>query len=282
MNKLIIGCGYVGKRLAARWHARGDVVFATTRKQEQADAFARAGWRPVLCDITDPGKVVLPAVEVVVFAVGFDRSSGRDMREVYVDGLARVLGNLPICDRFIYVSSTSVYGQTAGEFVDEGAATVPPEKSGQVVLQAEQVLRACLPEALVLRFAGIYGPGRLLREKGIRAGEPIVADPTRWLNLIQVEDGVEAILAAEAGGRPGQIYNVADDMPVPRHSFYELLAELLGAPAPHFEAPVGDAAPPHEVAHRRVSNRRMREELGVSLGYPSYREGLHASVGKDA
>lgn len=278
MNKLIIGCGYVGRRLAARWHARGDVVYATTRNPEQAEAFARQGWLPVLCDITDPHNIQLPAADVVVFAVGFDRASDRDMREVYVDGLSHVLERLPSCGCFIYVSSTSVYGQTSGELVDEEAKVVPQEKSGQVVLEAEQVLRTRLPQAIILRFAGIYGPERLLREKGIRAGAPIMADPERWLNLIQVEDGVEAILAAETNGHAGRIYNVADDMPIPRRAFYARLAELLGAPSPRFEAPAGDMLPPHEVAHRRVSNRRMREELGVRLKYPSFREGLPASV----
>src|SRR5437879_3402413 len=112
MRKLIIGCGYVGKRLAACWHSRGEDVYATTRKREQAEAFARQGWHPVLCDIADPQTIQLPAAEVVVFAVGFDRTSGRDMREVYVDGLSHVLDRLAACGRFIYVSSTSVYGQT--------------------------------------------------------------------------------------------------------------------------------------------------------------------------
>jgi nucleoside-diphosphate-sugar epimerase len=278
MNKLIIGCGYVGQRLAAHWHAAGDTVFATTRKLAQADAFVRQGWNPVLCDITDAYSIKLPASDVVVFAVGFDRASGRDMLEVYVEGLANVLDNLPPCERFIYVSSTSVYGQTEGELVDESSTVVPREKSGQVVLEAEQVLRARLPGAIILRFAGIYGSGRLLRERGIRAGEPIVADPERWLNLIQVDDGVQAILDAESKARTGRTYNVADDTPVPRRAFYELLAELLGAPPPRFVAPSGNVQPPHELAHRRISNRRMREELGVHLKYPSFREGLPATL----
>jgi nucleoside-diphosphate-sugar epimerase len=200
------------------------------------------------------------------------------MRQVYVQGLTRVLDSWPVSQRFIYVSSTSVYGQTEGELVDETAKTVPKEKSGQIVLEAEEVLRDRHPRAILLRFAGIYGPGRLLREKDIRAGAPIEANPERWLNLIQVDDGVQAILAAESRGEPGGIYNVADDAPVPRSAFFELLSELLGAPPPRFREPSRDVLPPHEMAHRRVSNRRMRKELRVSLNYPSFREGLIASV----
>ena len=280
MKKLIVGCGYVGARLAERWSAAGDQVFALTRKPERAADFARAGWQPVIGDIADLQNAVLPKVDVVVFAVGFDRGSGRSMREIYVAGLARVLEKLPTCGRFIYVSSTSVYGQTDGSEVDEAAETAPQEASGQVVLEAEQVLRERCPDAIVLRFAGIYGPGRLLREKALREGHPIVAAPDRWLNLIHVDDGVRAILAAETRGEPGRIYNVADDSPVPRVDFFERLAELLNAPRPRFERPKDDELPPHEQANRRVSNRRMRTELGGQLIYPSFREGLPASVTK--
>jgi nucleoside-diphosphate-sugar epimerase len=281
MKKLIIGCGYVGQRLAERWSAQGDQVFAVTRKQERAAEFARRGWQPVICDITDPQSVDLPAADVVVFAVGFDRGSACSMREVYVNGLANVLEKLPVCGSFIYVSSTSVYGQTDGEVVDEDAETAPQESSGQVVLEAERILRARCPESIILRFAGIYGPGRLLREKALREGNPIAAASDRWLNLIQVDDGVQAIRAAEVLGRPGRIYNVADDQPVSRIDFFEKLAELIKAPRPRFERPVGGELPPHEQANRRVSNRRMKSELGVELAHPSYRQGLAACVTTD-
>jgi nucleoside-diphosphate-sugar epimerase len=280
MKKLIVGCGYVGKRLAERWSGLGDQVFAVTRKPERAAEFARAGWQPVIADIADLQNEVLPQVDVVVFAVGFDRGSGRSMHEVYVAGLARVLEKLPPCGRFVYVSSTSVYGQTDGSEVDEDAETAPQEASGQVVLEAEQVLRKRFPNAIVLRFAGIYGPGRLLREKALREGQPIVAAPDRWLNLIHVDDGVQAILAAETHGQFGRTYNVADGSPVHRIDFFERLAELLNVPRLRFEHPIGAELPPHEQTNRRVSNRRMRTELGVGLIYQSFREGLAASVVK--
>ena len=129
-------------------------------------------------------------------AFGLDRSSGQTMRAVYVEGLANVLAALPAPARFVHVSSTSVYGQTDGEEVDEQSATEPEEESGKIVLEAERVLRRAAPEAIILRFAGIYGPGRLLRRQAIEAGEPIVGNADKWLNLIQVEDGAEAVLAA--------------------------------------------------------------------------------------
>jgi nucleoside-diphosphate-sugar epimerase len=178
----------------------------------------------------------------------------------------------------LHVSSTGVYGQCDGEEVDETAATEPQEESGRVVLEAEGVLRRRLPAALVLRFAGIYGPGRLLREQALRAGEPLIGDPEKWLNLVHVADGVAAVLAADEWGRAGEVYNVTDDRPVRRREFYDFLARLLGAPEPRFVPPAPDAPlPGHERADRRVSNRRLRQELGVELRYPTYREGLPAS-----
>ena len=277
MDNLIIGCGYLGLRVAALWRAQGLRVYATTRRQTSSPAYVDLGLEPILCDVLDPPA--LPAVATVLYAVGFDRASGAAMGSVYVDGLARVLDRLPAPARFVYVSSSSVYGQTDGSWVDEDAATEPEEESGKIVLAAEQVLRARRPEALILRFAGIYGPGRLLRQGTIQAGEPIVGSGEKWLNLIQVDDGARLVLAAEENGQPGRTYNVCDDRPVRRHDFYRALARHLKAPEPRFVAPpAGAPAPPHEKANRRISNRRMKEELGVQLRFSNYEDGIRAAL----
>src|SRR5262249_5061102 len=163
----------------------------------------------------DPASLTgLPRAETVVYSVALDRTSGQTMRDLYVNGLANLLARLPAPGRFLHISSTGVYGQTDGEEVDETAVTQPLEESGQVVLEAERLLRQRLPQALILRFAGIYGPGRLLRSQTIQKGEAIVADPEKWLNLIHVEDGVAAVHAAQARGQDGRVYNVCDDHPV--------------------------------------------------------------------
>lgn len=202
------------------------------------------------------------------------------MHRVYVDGLANVLAALPQpAPRFVYVSSTSVYGQTDGEDVDERATTEPQEESGKVVLEAERLLRARLPSAVILRFAGIYGPGRLMRGQAIKAGEPIVGDAEKWLNLIHVEDGAAVVVAADERAAPGSIFNVTDGVPVRRHVFYTRLAEVLGAPQPRFvPLAAGAIVPPHERGHRRIVSRRMREELGVTPRYPNYEAGLLATI----
>jgi nucleoside-diphosphate-sugar epimerase len=278
---LILGCGYLGRHVAALWREQGHRVIAATRNAQHLPKDVE----PIVCDVLDPASLrALPQVDTVLYAIGFDRTSGATMRAVYVDGLANVFEHLPAPERFIYISSSSVYGQTDGGWVDESAPTAPVEESGRIVLDAEAVLRAKLPSAIILRFAGIYGPGRLLRRQTIEKGEPIVGDADKWLNLIHVEDGAAAALAAEQRGQPGRIYNVCDDHPVRRRYFYAALATALGAPAPHFsplppgEGPGVRVLPPHEKAHRRINNRRMKGELSVALRYPDYDQGLRASV----
>ena len=274
-TSLILGCGYLGRRVAALWRQQGRCVFAATRNPTHLPPDVT----PIDCDILDPVSLQnLPQVDTVLYAIGFDRTSGATMRAVYVDGLANVLAQLPTPTRFIHVSSSSVYGQTDGGWIDETSPTEPGEESGRIVLEAEAVLRARLPDAIILRFAGIYGPGRLLRRQTIERGEPIVGDSDKWLNLIHVEDGAHAVLAAEQNGEPGRVYNVCDDHPVRRRWYYTTMARMLGAPAPRFVTPPADEpTPPHEKGNRRINNRRMKEELGVTLQYPNYEQGLRAA-----
>ena len=280
MNCLIFGCGYLGGRVAKLWLAHSHQVAALTRRAQTAGELHLQGIEPIIGDVTRPETLkALPRADSVVYAIGLDRTSGASMRSVYVDGLANVLAQLPPPRRFIYVSSSSVYGQSDGACVDEDSPTEPHEDSGRIVLEAERLLQARLPEAIILRFAGIYGPGRLLRQKTIQAGEAIVGAADKWLNLIHVDDGAQAVLAAIERGQPGRVYNICDDQPVRRREFYLELARCLGAPAPRFVEPAPHRPmPPHEMGHRRIRNRRLREELGVALQFANYQEGLRASM----
>lgn len=268
VDVLIFGCGYLGRRAAARWLAAGKTVAALTRRN--ADALSAQGITPILGDVLDPATLrSLPRAGTVLYAIGLDRSAGRTMREVYVEGLSHVLESLPQPDRFLHVSSTSVYGQTDGDWVNEDAPTEPVEDSGKVVLEAERTLRAKLPEAIVLRFAGIYGPDRLLRKQALLKGEPLVGDCEKWLNLIHVADGVDAILAAEAKGSLGATFNIADGEPMSRRDFYTHWARMLDAPPAQFEHRAEPGA-----ANRRIANRAARERLEWLPRHPSYRVGL--------
>lgn len=269
MDTLIFGCGYLGRRVAARWLEQGRRVAALTRSH--AAELAALGVEPIVGDVCDRASLSsLPKAKTVLHAVGLDRSAGRSMREVYVEGLANVLAALPEPERFIHISSTSVYGQSDGDWVNEFFPLEPREESGRIVLEAEQLLRARLPKAVILRFAGIYGPGRAMRKQALLNGEPLVGDCEKWLNLIHVDDGVEAVLAAESKAEPGSTFNIADGHPVSRREFYTHWAKLLGAPPAAFDHREEPGA-----ANRRIVIDRAREKLCWSPRMASYREGLH-------
>jgi nucleoside-diphosphate-sugar epimerase len=269
---LLFGCGYLGRRVAARWVAAGRRVAAVTRRN--AAELRALGVEPVVADVTDGASLTaLPRAATVLYAVGMDRSAGRTMHDVYVGGLGTVLAALPAGGRFVYVSSTSVYGQTDGGWVDESSPTAPTEEAGRVVLEAEGLLRRLRPDSIILRLAGLYGPDRLLRKIPVLKGEPLIGDADKWLNLVHVEDGADAVVAAVEHAEAGTTYTIADDAPTPRREFYTLLAELLGAPPAAFES-----RPEPGAANRRVSNRRAKSELGWAPRFPNYREGLAAAV----
>lgn len=271
---LIVGCGYLGLRIARAWQNAGRHVVALTRSR--AELLRAEGIEPVVGDVLDPASLTeLPEAETVVYAVGLDRSSGRLMRDVYVTGLANVLAALPKPKAFVYVSSTSVYGQSDGSIVTESSPTEPIEESGRVVLDAELTLRDSLPTATILRFAGIYGPGRILRKAALLRGEPLLGDADKWLNLIHVDDGVRAVLAAEA--HPGVTLNVADDRPVSRRDFYTCAAELLNAPPATF-AP-GPST--RGETNRRIENTNVKSVLNWSPRYATFRDGLTDAVGRE-
>ncbi len=131
------------------------------------------------------------------------------------------------------------------------------------------------PDAIILRFAGLYGPDRLLRKQPILKGEPLVGDADKWLNLVHVADGASAVLHAEAHAKPGETYNVSDGTPVARRDFYTRLAELLGVEA-KFEQRAEPGAP-----NRRVDSAIFRA-LGWSPAFASYRDGLPVAVRESA
>jgi len=270
---LIIGCGYLGRVVAGLWLTEGKRVAALTRSR--GEELWALGIEPICGDVTNPATLRLPDPDTVLYAIGLDRSAGKSMREVYVAGLMNVLDALPSSRRFIYLSSTSVYGQPGGDWVDEDSPTEPVEENGRIVWECERLLRQRMPDAIILRFAGIYGPGRLIKRAAVERGEPLPTDPQKTINLIHVEDGARAVVAAAERGRPGATYNVADGHPVTRREFYGELARILGTPPPRFEPAVADRT------DRRIGNRRLREELGLDFLYPDYRAGLRQAVGRD-
>lgn len=282
MNRVIIGCGYLGRRVAVRWLGCGKPVHALTRSAANAQALRDLGIAPLLGDVTDLMSLPeMPTAETVLYAVGLDRRSGKSQHEVYVAGLENVLQRLPAGGRFVYVSSTSVYGQDAGEWVDETSPCIPAAENGKICLEAEQVLRRYRPDAIIIRLAGIYGPGRLIaRVAQLQTGVVLEGNPDSWLNLIHIEDAADAVVACEERGHPAATYVGSDNQPIHRRDYYSLLARLVGAPDPQFRPQTTGAA--GSKMGKRCSNRRLRDELRVAFRYPTIAEGLPAVLRDDS
>ena len=283
MSKLIFGCGYLGRRVARRWREAGEEVFVVTRSDERARGFAEEGYHPIVADVLrQPSLAQLPAADTVLYAVGFDRGAGVSMHEVFVAGLKAVLDALPAeTGKFIYISSTGVYGQAHGESVDEDSPCQPVREGGRACLEAEQALAAHAfgSQAIILRMAGLYGPGRIPNGAEIRRNQPIATPERGFLNLIHGDDAASAVVAAAERATPPRTFVVSDGCPVERREYFAELARLLHAAPPRFMPPPADSpAAVRSAADKRVKNDRMLTELGVRPAFPSYREGLKAIV----
>jgi nucleoside-diphosphate-sugar epimerase len=285
MRVLIIGPGYVGVELGRQLAGAGHTVFGLRRTAAPEPAVA--GLHPLLGDITDPASLAqLPGqFDWVVNCVSSTHGGVDDYRRVYRDGMRNLLAWLaPTPPRkFVYTSSTGVYGQNDGSWVDETGAVEPPTETGRVLVEAENELLAAVREhgfpAVVLRVAGIYGPGRGWWFKQFLAGEArLEGDGGRWLNMIHRDDVAGCIAAALSNGCAGEIYNAVDDEPVRQRDFFAWLARELGRPLPPTAPEDALANRKRGVTSKRISNAKLKRELGYAFRFPTFREGYAAEV----
>ena len=265
-RRLIVGCGYLGEQLAARWLTGGSRVWGVVRTPARVTRLAAAGVEAIIADVASTELLPpLPEVDTVVWSVGFDRSAGHGYRDVHVEGLSRLLEALPGRPRVILVSSTGVWGRLDGQVVDEETPPHPDREAGRVLLDAEALLRGHrLGPGTALRLAGIYGPGRLPRVDDLRAGVALTADPDSWLNLIHVDDAAAVVMAVADHANPGPLYVVSDGHPVRRRDFYARLASLTGSPPPRWTPP----SPEARGGDKQVDPRRLFAEIGPALTHP--------------
>lgn len=283
MKKLILGCGYLGQRVAQAWLDNKHQVLAVTRSSERAAAMRESGIFPIVGDVTegiDLGDCT--DVDTLLFAVGFDRGSGKAIRDVYVDGLRRVIEGLPeLPRRMIYISSTGVFGQNDGQFVDEQSPCEPTREGGKACLAAEELLRQHKigSRTIILRLAGIYGPHRLPKLRDVVAGKPLSVTPNGYLNLIHVDDAAAVVLAAEQQLALPEMLLVSDGHPVLRQDFYEELAQQTNSPLPNFDQPTLDASSnSRAMTDKRIDCSRLRQLLEFTYRFPNYRNGLQDIV----
>ena len=287
MHVLIIGCGYVGMPLGAELVKQGHEVFGLRRGLGAEAEFKSAGIKPLTADITKAEQLAqLPATyEWVVNCVSASGGAVAEYREVYLQGMRNLiewLGAGPL-KKFVYTSSTSVYGQNDGSLVKETSPAEPAAETARILVETEQVpIEAARQRnftAVILRLAGIYGPGRGYWFKQYLRGEArIEGTGERILNMIHRDDVVGAIIAALKNSRGGEVCNAVDDEPVSQLNFFQWLSSQLGKELPPSVPEDPDATRKRGVTNKKVSNRRLKMELGYQFKYPTFREGYTAEI----
>jgi nucleoside-diphosphate-sugar epimerase len=295
MRVLIIGCGYVGLPLGAELVRAGHEVFGLRRSRAAEAELRAAGIQPVFGDITDAGSLrPLPGTfDWVVNCAAAGGGGPEAYRQVYVEGNRNLLSWLAPgpgsgfsearrqdagSPGLVYTSSTSVYGQNDGSWVTEASPTEPAAETGTILLEAERLLleahRTSGFPATILRLAGIYGPGRGFWFKQFMAGQATMpGDGGRFLNMIHRDDVAAAIVAVLERGRPGEIYNVVDDEPVTQKELFRWLSKRLGKALPQ-PGPAADTPRKRGATNKRISNGKLREQLGYQCRFPTFREGF--------
>ncbi|HEU4579593.1 MAG TPA: SDR family oxidoreductase [Polyangiaceae bacterium] len=275
-NLLIAGCGYVGTALGLELLAAGHRVWGLRRHPSQLPS----GFAPIAADLSSSDLKSLPrGLDHVVYAASADEASDAAYVKAYVTGLQRLLDALspPSLQRVFFISSTAVYGQMEGQWVDEDSETAPTYFSGVRLLEAERLLEASGFPFTILRCSGIYGPGRTRLIDSLRQGT--ATSSARFTNRIHRDDIVGAIVhllsAAEAPAR----LLLSDDEPAPEHEVHGYLARLLGVPAPARSAEPSAGA--QRGGLKRCRNARLKA-IGYRLRYPTYREGYAALLAAPA
>lgn len=263
-NILIAGCGDVGNALATRLLAEGCSVWGVRRR---VDALA-PGVEPWCIDLTEPTTFGAPpaAFDCVFYTASADRRDEAAYRSIYVDALGallRVLRNAasPL-RRVFFTSSTAVYGQSEGEWVDEESPTEPSGFNGRILLEAERLIASAPETGVNVRLSGIYGPGRTRLVRKVWNGDATAT--MSWTNRIHVEDCAGALHHLMRVQRPAGLYVGSDDEPVTTADVVTWMSEELGVSVP----------PPAETsrANKRCRNARLRES-GYVFQYPTFRDG---------
>lgn len=280
----IIGSGDIGRRVAELCRARGLAVGALARSDESAARLAEAGVAVVRGDLDRPESLAaLPVGGAVVhyFAPPATRDEG-DSR------MGAFTARAPLPRKVVYISTTGVYGDRGGDRVDEDTPPAPVTDRARRRLDAEQTLRAWGRDrnvpVVVLRVAGIYGPGRWPLDR-LRRGEPVVrAEECGYTNRIHADDLAAICLAAADRGAADRIYNVSDGQDSTMTAYFHAVADRFGIPRPPelTMAQAREQLSPMLLSYlgesRRLDNRRLLHELGVTLRYRSLAEGLAAAA----
>ncbi|MBI4971086.1 MAG: SDR family oxidoreductase [Candidatus Omnitrophica bacterium] len=259
---LVIGAGYVGGALARNFRLRNKNVAVLIHSPANKIIFENQGIATVLGDITESETLKkIPPAKNILIAVSPAVRDASSYRKVYVEGAGNILETLRDVsrqDRVLYISSTGVYGDQKGGWVDEATSPAPDNPLGKILLEAEhQVLASGLP-SIILRLSGIYGPGR---NRWLNSRQNI---SERYINMIHLEDIVRIMALLFEEGKLGDIYLGSDDEPVLRSDFYRWLG-----------AKTDSLSQDHHLSGKRCRNHKLKS-LGFSFKYPTFREGYQS------
>ena len=290
MDAVILGCGYVGTELGRQLLDAGHHVVGVRRSADGCKRLADAGLEAVQADITNPdGLASIPDADWLIFAASSGGRGAAAARKIYVDGLETAVeafgerGSSP--DRLVYTSSTGVYGDHDGGWVDESTPIEPTTEKTEVLAEAERIARETAAEygidGTVARYAGLYGPDRYRLERYVEG--PVTEG---YLNMTHRDDAAGAVrYLLETDQLRDDVLLVADDEPADKWTFADWLAAECGKPEPpkrtkeeRIEAGDLSAAAKRRIrTSKRCSNDRLRE-IGYELSYPTYREGYQAAI----
>jgi nucleoside-diphosphate-sugar epimerase len=273
MNTLLsLGHGYSAQALARVLIPQGWRVIGTTRQPAGAEGMRAAGAEPLIwpCDLT-------PALHVATHVLASAAPDAAGDPFLQMAGAAIAAARPAWVG---YLSTTGVYGDHQGAWVDETTPLTPSSTRGEHRVLAEQQWLATGLPVHIFRLAGIYGPGRGPFEKVRDGTARRLIKPGQVFSRIHVDDIARVLMASMARPNPGAAYNVCDNDPAPPQDVLSHAAHLLGLPdPPEVDFATADLPPMVRSFYsesKRVSNRRIRDELGVALAYPDYRAGLAA------
>jgi nucleoside-diphosphate-sugar epimerase len=278
---LCFGLGYSGKALAARLAAQGWRITGTSRTAEGAGVIAALGYNAFVFDSTAPvSPQAFEGVTHVVASVPPDVGGDPVLRH-HTGSLEAHAGEI---EWLAYLSTTGVYGDRHGEWVNEESKLTPNTERGRRRLEAEngwlEFHRRHALAVHIFRLANIYGPGRNQLVSLLEGTAKRIIKPGQVFSRIHVEDIANVLEASIARPNPGAAYNVCDDEPCPPQDVMVHAAKLLQVPLPPAipfeEAQLSPMARSFYADSKRVSNSRIKGELGVALLYPNYRDGLAA------